>query len=111
MAAKKNLNNPNKPTTKVRSTKGPAIYGGKSTKLVDDKKGNVTLSNGKKGSGTSSYSKALGSTKSTALRDTKKLIKKGNTANADYANRTKKGTKLETSKFIREENRSAKKGK
>ena len=97
MAAKKNLNNPNKPTTKVRSTKGPASQGSGVSKLEDDKKGKVWTSDGRKSAEKGSYSKALGSTKSTAMRDTKKVVKKGETV-AGLDKMTKKGVALGISK-------------
>jgi hypothetical protein len=118
MAAKKNLNNPNKPATKVRSTKGPSGLGGSKYSLVDDKKGTVTVSKpenvGKSNVGgnksmSTSVSEKLNSTKSTALRDTKKAIKnktkdgdgKGTFPSPYYAKDTKKGFKLALNKTVR----------
>ena len=106
MAAKKNLNNPKNAGLKVRSTKGPAKYGSGVSRLEDNKKGTVWMDNGKGNSQVGSYSKALGSTKSTAMKDTKKVVKSGAGA-AGYDRPTKKGTQLAASKSTR----AKKKGK
>jgi hypothetical protein len=103
--AKKNLNNPSKPAVKVRSTKGPAEFGGRVSKLTDNKTGKVRVASGKTNVGSTSTSNLWGATKSSVMRDTKKAVKEG-LPPSSYSEPTKKGSQLAANKSAR-----AKKGK
>jgi hypothetical protein len=115
MAAKKSLNNPNKPATKTTSTKSPARYGGEVTKMTGDGKAvSYTNAKGKKeniagGAANSTYLAKNGQ----ARKDGKKLVKSGIAANTNTvaSSMTKKGNKVQANKLSRELNKPEKKGK
>jgi hypothetical protein len=100
MAAKKNLNNPNKPDVKVRSTKGPAASGGKSTKLQQTKGGAVSIV--KPGQKPTNVKPVTPSKGKSDLQIAKRMIKSGEgTPSSGAQKSTKKGTQLEDNKWIK----------
>jgi hypothetical protein len=100
MAEKKNLNNPNKPATKVRSTKGPAATGGKSTKLQQTKGGAVSIV--KPGQKPTNAKPVTPSKGKSDLQVAKRMIKSGEgTPSSGAQKSTKKGAQLEDNKHTK----------